>query len=93
MQWVWVPGSKELTLLVLRPEYSRENSVNTMAADALAPCFAGPSTAMILTVCKVYILVLYGTELQQTVTFQCQAMIENADIISCALKYIQHDKS
>ena len=33
--------------LVLRLDYSRKNGVNTMAADALAPCVTVPSAAMV----------------------------------------------
>ena len=40
----------DLTLVVLKVEYSREIFVNTMAVDGLAPCVARPSAAMILSI-------------------------------------------
>ena len=35
--------------LMLKPEYIKAYNVNTIAANALAPCIATPSAAMILT--------------------------------------------
>ena len=48
-----------------------------MAADALAPCVARSSAAMILTVCNVDILVFLGGEFQQPAIFHslCEGQI------------------
>ena len=52
--------------------------VNTMAADALAPCVARTSAAMILTMCKLDILDFLGNAFQQPVMFPLWEMMQNA---------------
>ena len=43
----WWPGIKESVAKVLKARISQENSVNTMTADALAPCIARTPAAMV----------------------------------------------
>ena len=42
------------------------NQASTMAVDALAPCIARSSAAMILAVCNVDILIFFGSEFKKT---------------------------
>ena len=64
------PSGAEMGILQL-------NLVNIMAADALAPCVARSSAAMILIVCNVDILVFLGGEFQQPTIFHslCEGQI------------------
>ena len=59
-----------------------------MAAEALAPCVARSSAAMILTIWSGDVLVFHKSESQQsTMTFQCWGMIE---ITSLSLNELMH---
>ena len=60
----------------------REDKVNNMAADVLAPCATGSSAGMIS-------MSFYMEGFQQPVTFHLGDMIENANMFSCVLKTIQ----
>ena len=55
--------------------------VNIIVADALAPCIARSSAPMILNVCNMDILVIIGSEFEQSVTFQCWAVMWNANVL------------
>ena len=54
-----------------------ENAVNAMAADDLAPCVIRRSTAMVLTMQNIWVLVFHGTGIPLSLPFQCWKMTEN----------------
>ena len=68
-----------------------KNKVNTMAVDALDPCVAKSSPAMILADDSVGILVLPGSEFPKPMMLQCWGMVWNANRFSWFLRKIQRD--
>ena len=57
-----------------------ENEVNTLAADALAPCVARSSAAMLFNVHNRWVLIFHEEGVQPAVPSQCWAMIGNINI-------------
>ena len=66
--------------------------VDTMAADALAPCVARASASMVLTMQDKQLLVFHKERFQRPVLSQDREMIENTNVFSCFLKWIQYEK-
>ena len=66
----------------------RENWVNTIAADALAPCVARSSAAMALTMQDKQILVFHKAGFLLSVPCKCLEMSENVDKF---LKFVEID--
>ena len=58
----------------------QKNEVNTMAADALAPCVARTSTAMVLTSSNKCILVIYKREEQRWIIVNWTQVINFSEI-------------
>ena len=63
-----------------------------MAADALAPCVARASAAMILIMWDTQVLVIYDESFQGPVPLQYREMIENSNLFTYFLKTIQLNK-
>ena len=82
-----------IVYLKMKLEYYLRTLVNIMAADALAPCIAGPPAAIVLSMQNKLVFVLYKDLFQLPVPFQYREIIENANMLFQFLKCIWHDKS
>ena len=78
-------------ILLLGPHIPRENLVNTMAVDAMAPCFVRPSAVTLLNVPDKPALVFHREGSHLPVTSQYSGMIESAILYLCFVKWIKHD--
>ena len=63
-----------------------------MAADALAPCVARSSAAVILTACAIWIGVFLSGEFQKPAVLQYSGLMWNTNVILGFVWKIQHDK-
>ena len=61
-----------------------------MAVDALTPCFARSSAAIVLSMGNAQLLVFNEEWFWWAVPSQLEEMLENKHIISCFLKWFQH---
>ena len=84
VKWVPTPYHRVLCWIL-------QNKVSTTATDAPAPCFTMTSAVMLLTSQYKEVLV-FDKEGFWLVSSQCLEMFRNANISSCFLKYIQHEK-
>ena len=66
---------------------------NAMATDALAPCVAKSSAAMVLTTRNLCVLVFHVEAFQRHTPSQYEEMIENEKYIFIFFKLIRHNKS
>ena len=67
-----------------------EDSVRTMANDALAPCNTKSKAATVLSLKGKHVLVFHEKWFQLPVPSECCEMIQNTSMYWCLLKTIQH---
>ena len=68
----------------------RENKVNAMAADVLAPCVTRSSAAVLLMIQDKWVIVFRGGGFWLLVSSWCQKMIENTNTFLSVLKKKKH---
>ena len=69
----------------------QQNKVNIMAAEALAPCVARTSAAMVLNMQNKQVFAFYEERFHLRQPYQCWERIDNANIILCFTNLTQLD--